>query len=336
MKIRGVDYDLGVEYLRGISSRPTFDPDVAKREIDIIQDDLHCNAIRLNGHDIQRMLTAGEYALERGLQVWVLPKYVDATQQDILPYLAEYARAAESLRQKSAQVVFVAGCEYTFFLNGILEGANILERLGNPSNWERMRRGEHNQPLNEFLTQAVAEIRRYFHGPLTYASIPLEKVDWSLFDYIGLDHYREARNRNTYGETLLRYREVGKPLVVTELGCCAYKGAEDQGGRGWMVVDGNANPPRLNTDLVRDESVQASEITDMLRIVDSAGAEGAFVYTFTAPTHPYNADPKYDLDMANYSLVKNYVDRMGTTYHHLPWDPKEAFGAVAAYYSDQH
>ena len=27
-----------------------------------------------------------------------------------------------------------------------------------------------------------------FHGPLTYASTMLEVVDWSLFDYIGIDH----------------------------------------------------------------------------------------------------------------------------------------------------
>ncbi len=281
MKIKGVDYDFGVSYLQGIDSRPVFVQAEVRREIEIIKNDLNCNAIRLNGHDPERMMFAAECALEQGLQVWLLPKYVDATAQETLPYLAECAQAAENLRQKSAEVVFVAGCEYTLFLNGILEGTNILERLGNQSNWERMRRGEHNQPLNDFLAQATAEIRRYFHGPLTYASIPLEKVDWNPFDYVGLDHYREARNKDRYGETAQRYCEFGKPLVITELGCCAYQGAEDQGGRGWMVVDANANPPRLNVDLVRDETVQASEIADMLRIVDfSRGRRGLRVHLY--------------------------------------------------------
>ncbi len=56
------------------------------------------------------------------------------------------------------------------------------------------------------------------------------------------------------------------------------------------------------------------------------------MFTFTTPAQPYNPDPRYDLDMANYGLVKNYVDRMGTTYSGLPWDPKKAFEAVAGYY----
>jgi hypothetical protein len=334
MKIKGIDYDLGVVYAEGISSRPTFDQAIVKREIEIIKNDLHCNAIRLNGHDIQRLTFAGECALDQGLQVWFLPKYVDATEQATLPYLAECARTAEKLRQRSPDVVFIVGCEFTMFLNGILEGANILERLGNPSNWERIRRGEHNRPLNDFLAKVVAEIRQYFHGPLTYASLPIEKVDWELFDIVGLDHYREARNRHTYRETLERYFTSGKPVVITEFGSCAYRGAEDKGARGWEVVDIKANPPQIIGDFVRDEAVQANELVDLLQILDAANVAGAFVYTFAAPTNTYNENPKYDLDMANYGLVTSYADKLGTIYPDMPWDPKEAFYAVADYYTN--
>jgi hypothetical protein len=45
MKTKGVDYDIGVSYIQGISSRPTFDRAIVKREIEIIKNDLHCNAI---------------------------------------------------------------------------------------------------------------------------------------------------------------------------------------------------------------------------------------------------------------------------------------------------
>ena len=332
MRIRGVDYDLGVQYMPGISTRPTFDRAIVKREIEVIKHDLHCNAIRLNGKDIERLAFAGQCALDQSLQVWFLPKYVDATEAEALPYLAECARAAETLRRRSPDVVFIAGCELTLFMQGILEGANIIERIGNTANWDRIRRGEHNSPLNDFLARAVGEIGRHFGGAVTYASIPLEQVEWSLFDCVGLDHYRARENRQTYGQTLARAFAHGMPVVVTELGCCAYRGAEDRGGRGWQVVDMTTDPPHIIGDLVRDEIVQAHEVVDLLRTVDAAGVEGAFVYTFVTPAEPYSENPRYDLDMANYGLVRTYAGRLGTTYPGLPWDPKEAFRGVAAYY----
>ncbi len=331
MKTKGVDYDLGNVYAGGISTRPTFDQAIVKREIEIIKNDLHCNAIRLNGKDIQRLTFAGECALAQGLQAWFLPKYVDANEQATLPYLAKCAQAAETLRQRSPDVIFIVGCEFTLFLNGILEGANILERIGNQANWDRIRRGEHNRPLNDLLAKAVTAIRQHFHGPLTYASIPIEQVDWSLFDFVGLDHYRETRNKHMYRETLERYFSYGKPVVITELGCCTYQGAEEKGARGWQVVDMTANTPQIIGNLVRDESVQAKELLDLLQIVDGANAQGAFVYTFVTPADTYNENPKYDFDMANYGLVKSYANRMGTTYPDMPWDPKESFHAVADY-----
>jgi hypothetical protein len=325
MNIKGIDYDLGNYYGGGHPTRPTFARAAVKREIEIIKRDLHCNAIRLNGKDIERLTFAAECAIDQGLQVWFLPKYVDANVQDTLTYLAEAAQAAEKLRAKSQNVVFVVGCEFTMFLNGILEGANIIERMNNAANWERMRRGDHNEPLNNFLAKAVAEVRQRFHGALTYASIPAEKVDWSLFDFVGLDHYREVRNRSMYAETLERYFTFGKPVIITEFGCCAYKGADDKGARGWEVVDMTAPEPQLIDNVVRDEGTQARELMELLHIFDAAKVEGAFVYTFSTPSETYNDNPKFDLDMANYGLVKSYAD--GT------WDEKKAFHAVAAYYT---
>ncbi len=325
MNIKGIDYDLGNYYGGGHPTRPTFDRATVKRDIEVIKRDLHCNAIRLNGKDIERLTFAAACAIEQGLQVWFLPKYVDANMADTLTYLTEAAQAAEKLRAKSADVVFVVGCEFTMFLNGILEGANIIERMSNAANWEQMRRGDHNEPLNNFLAQAVREVRQHFHGALTYASIPAEKVDWSLFDYVGLDHYREARNRATYADTLKRYFAYNKPVIITEFGCCAYKGAEDKGARGWEVVDMMASEPQLIDGVVRDEGTQASELVELLHILDAAKVEGAFVYTFSTPFETYNDNPKFDFDMANYGLVKTCADGK--------WEPKKAFHAVAAYYA---
>ena len=44
-------------------------------------------------------------------------------------------------------------------------------------------------------------------------------------------------------------------------------------------------------------------------------------------------DLPFELDIANYSLVKSWVDgRHGTTYPGMPWEPKASFQAVAGYY----
>ncbi len=40
-----------------------------------------------------------------------------------------------------------------------------------------------------------------------------------------------------------------------------------------------------------------------------------------------------DLDMTVTSLVKTYARGHGTSYPDLPWEPKQAFGAVASFYA---
>jgi hypothetical protein len=80
--------------------------------------------------------------------------------------------------------------------------------------------------------------------------------------------------------------------------------------------------------------VQARELTEVLGLLESVGVEGAFVFTFVSPLATWNADPRYDLDMASYSLVKSYADRHGTTYPDMPWEPKESFAAVARYFAN--
>ena len=104
---------------------------------------------------------------------------------------------------------------------------------------------------------------------------------------------------------------------------------------GWAIVDFGTTSLQLNGEYVRDEGVQARELTDVLSIFDGIGVDGAFVFTFVSPTFPYNEDPQYDLDMASYSLVKSYADKHGTTYPDMLWEPKESFKAVADYFAKQ-
>jgi hypothetical protein len=85
----------------------------------------------------------------------------------------------------------------------------------------------------------------------------------------------------------------------------------------------------------RDEHAQALALARHLRVLDSAGVEGAFVMTFVTPTAPYDEDPSRDLDKNSYSLVRTLADVTGATFPGLPWEPKEAFWAVAEFYRMQ-
>lgn len=334
MKRKGINYDVGIEFHHDYVSRPKFDAAIMRRELEIIRQDLHCNAIRISGTDIDRLIVTAEEALKQGLEVWLSPHLPDKNEQETLEYTIKCAEGAETLRQQWPQLVFILGCELTWFMQGILPGSNFMERLGNPlSMWWRLKvLGTHNKPLNAFLAKANAALRKVFHGQVTYASAPIEAVDWNLFDFVCLDYYRVKKYRDTYGQRLKRHFVYGKPVVITEVGLCSYQGAEDRGARGFMIVDPN-NQQQLDGDYVRDEGLQARELTDTLTTIESAGVDSIFVFTFVSPALTYNKDPRFDLDMASYSLVKSYMSEHGRTYPDMTWEPKQSFHAVADYYA---
>ncbi|MFZ0926607.1 MAG: hypothetical protein WCE82_10190 [Halobacteriota archaeon] len=78
------------------------------------------------------------------------------------------------------------------------------------------------------------------------------------------------------------------------------------------------------------------ELIETLGILDAAGVDGAFVFTFAFPIYTYDKDPRYDLDIVSISLVKSYGGgKRGTTYPDMLWEPKELFRAVAEYFAKQ-
>jgi hypothetical protein len=355
MNRRGVCYDVG-RVMWGQDWRPQFSPHEARRELQIIRDDLHCNAVRICGQDTGRLMAAGGHALDCGLQVWLSPELWDHSPSETLGYIAAAAEAAEELhRYRPGQVVLSVGSEATLFMAGIVEGGSVFERLEHPDFWERVRAGEHNGPLNAFLAEATGRVREVFHGAVTYASVPLETVEWNRFDFVSVDLYRGAELKERFTDVLNRYFASGRPVAITEFGCCTYRGAADAGGRGFAILDISApgrdsTPPRLSGHYVRDEAEQARELTELLSIFDAAGVDATFVMTFVAPLNPTSDEPLYDLDMASYSLVKSFGgrlgplgtahpqapwdrSRLGTTYPDMPWEPKESLWSVADFYA---
>jgi hypothetical protein len=95
MKRKGVIYDVGTVYAGRLNTRPVFDAAVTRRELEIIKDDLHCNAVRIRGQDLGRLMTAAE-VLRRRFPGWL---------------------------------VVSVGSEATLFVKGIVAGRTITKRL---------------------------------------------------------------------------------------------------------------------------------------------------------------------------------------------------------------
>ena len=205
MNRKGVSYDVG-RVMMGSQWRPKFDPKQVHRELEIIKNDLHCNTMRICGLDLKRLEIAAEDALAQGLEVWLSPEMWDRSQEETLGYLEKAAEVAEGLRQKfPGKVVFSVGSELTLFMKGIVEGENFYQRLNNPSFWMTIQSGKHNEPLNAFLSKASSVVRQVFKGQVTYFSVPFEKVDWSPFDFVGVDLYRDARIKDVFEKMVRSY-----------------------------------------------------------------------------------------------------------------------------------
>lgn len=354
MRLKGVTYDAGTNMT--FNWRPDFNLPTVRSELQIIRDDLHCNAVRITGSNITKVVASTQSALELGLDVWVSPTFWDKDPHETLNYTVEAAKQIETLRDNlPGKVVFVLGTELTLFMRGIIEGKNLSSRMSNPRLFSIIKAGEHNKPLNEYLAKANTAVRQEYHGDVSYDSLVWEKVDWNLFDYVGVDHYRATKIEDKYLEMLKPSFSFGKPVVITEFGyTTSHGGMNEEGllssaGLGgsnllnfWSLfihfkipIFGRLVRPHLNGVHARDETWQAQKLVETLQLLDSAEVDGAFVDTFMSQTRPFSEDPRYDLDMTSTSLVK-YFDkgRFGKTYPEMRWEPKESFKAVAEYYAN--
>lgn len=232
MRGKGITYDTGF-INGGVSTREVFDPNVVDREMRIIHDDLHCNAVRVTGGDADRLELAATRAAAAGLEVWFAPFTCDLTTDELLVFLADGAERAERLRGQGVEVVYLTGSEVSLFTKGFLPGDTLDERLGLLKTPQRLREALPKVPalMNAFLTQAIAAVRERFGGNVTYASIPIDGVDWTPFDIISVDSYRSAEIAGMYRNAIHTLVAQGKPVAITEFGSATYHGAADKGGR---------------------------------------------------------------------------------------------------------
>jgi hypothetical protein len=340
MRGHGIAYDTGF-VIDGVDSLEHFDGDLARRELTIIRDDLHCDAVQLVGSHPDRLELAARAAADLGLEVWFSPYPLDLHPDQILAVLLDCAERAEHLRATGAEVVFVTGVELSVMNRGFLDGDRIDERLdrllGDPDG-RAGRIAEVRSRLNRFLGSAVPAIRARFHGPVTYAAIPFEGVDWSLFDVVTLELIRSAEVADRFRDGVRSLVAQPKPVAVTGFGTATWHGAGDVAPRSMEIIEydpATRAPLRLTRRFQRDEAGQAAYLRELLDIFDSEGVDSAFVHLFALRNLPHrpDGDPRDDLDLASLGIVKVLDGRTGTTYPGLPWEPKAAFAAIAEHYS---
>jgi len=127
-----------------------------------------------------------------------------------------------------------------------------------------------------FLAETAAATRERFLGPVSYAAGPWEHVDWRPFDIAATDAYRDATNTDGFRDELRKHLRHGKPLAVTEFGCCCCAGAADRGAMGWAIIDESADPPRLDGDYARDEAEQVRYLEELHAIFEEEGVDLAW------------------------------------------------------------
>jgi hypothetical protein len=211
--------------------------------------------------------------------------------------------------------------------DGFLPGRDLVERMALFTDPLRMRQAVPvaRAAVRDFLAEVAPAVRERFGGPVGYASIPLEDVDWAPFDIIASDAgYRDATNAAAFPQTLAGAVGQGKPYAATEFGCCTFRGAADvAGGAEPVTYDEHGRATKLAAGLERDEESQARYVLDLLRDYEAGGAEAAFVYTFANRHLPTTGDPECDFDLAARGIVRVLPDGS--------WTPKAAFHALAEY-----
>ncbi|MET7425525.1 hypothetical protein [Dactylosporangium sp. NPDC005555] len=327
MRVFGMNYDTGF-VSAGSTTHEPWDPEAVRRDLRVIRDELRCDAVRITGGVQDRLELAARYAAELGLEVWYCPFTNGLDRDGLMAFVLDGAERAERIRRTGASVVYLTGSEIAMFTDGFLPGRDLAERMALLTDPMRLREAvpRARDAVRDFLAEAVPAVRQRFGGPVAYASIPLEAVDWTAFDIIASDAgYRDASNAAAFPQSLAAATRQGKPYAATEFGCCTFRGAGEVAGSAEPVTydHGTGHAEQLTPGLERDEEGQARYILDLLRDYEACGVDAAFVYTFANRHLPTTDDPERDFDLAARGIVRVLPDGS--------WTPKAAFHALAEY-----
>lgn len=313
-----INYSAGLRYDHSPGNTALYEkiydsltPASVEKDIDDIKK-AGCTSVRIYGDRADKLLMSAETALERGLSVWLSPRLINGTKEETIANLKTFAQRAEELRTRyEGRVTLVVGTELALDSRIALDGdygertkkyaalvaqstmetrSRIVKLLGSGA-LSVLKRTGHIAAISEeekrrfstvgdFVRELAAHVRPIFHGPLTYAALPQEQIDWNddNLDIVGVNLYRDFATGRTYEQELEQLKGFGKPVAITEFGTAPYKGAELLGG-------GAANQiiqwSRLRLlPHLRDTSGQARHIKALYRTYQKHDIDHAFVFEY--------------------------------------------------------
>ncbi|GAA1595248.1 hypothetical protein [Actinoplanes couchii] len=196
MRVFGMNYDTGF-VSGGSTTHEPFDPATVRRDLHVIREELHCDAVRITGGVQDRLELTARLAADAGLEIWYCPFTYNLDRDELMAFVLDGAERAERLRRDGASVVYLAGSEISMMTNGFLPGRDLAERATLFTDPARLREAvpAAQTAVREFFAEAMPAIRERFAGPVGYASLPFEAVDGAAFDIIANDAgYRDANN----------------------------------------------------------------------------------------------------------------------------------------------
>ena len=335
MKYKGITYDIGTEYSPNNLTRDSLSSEQVKFDMNAIKNELNCNSVKIYGKKPEKLLLAAELALHYGLNVWLSPRLINENTDNTLKYLKSIAIEFEKLRtaHPNQELVFIIGGELTIDMTSFVEGNTIHDRIKNltkPLFFIKNTLGikpKYQNLFNQFLKDAVALVRNNFSGKITYASAMWEKVEWFDFDFVSMNLYKASFNRSFFNQTIKKLVAIGKPVIITEFGCCSYIGADKKGPTGFSVLDTSKNPPVFKEKCIRNETVQADYIIDLLQTYTKEKVTGVFIFDFYSQKNTFSSIPDNDYDMASFSITKSIENNA--------WEAKESFYKIGQYYKEQ-
>ncbi len=271
LKYKGIGYFAG--NLPGWPSSPTPSRDRMERELEIIRDDLGCNAVRIvaGGSYEDNLIECGKLAVDLGFdRIFICPRYMDETMEKTIERIGAFGGRVRDLKEISESIVYMVGNEFPLDTFDMIGGGGYYARVANMNkDWGRVVK-----MLPAMMREIIRVCREKYGYPISYAAIvkEVDLIPWSdpafesvgvnayLMEYYGWDNWRV---RKLFGGLKL-YR---KPIHSTEWGCMSYT---DAGRYGAMAA------LHFSSGRGYDEDEQANYIDRYCRMLNQTGIDGSF------------------------------------------------------------
>jgi PKD repeat protein len=256
--------------------------DITDEKLDIIHDELGCNAVLIFGNTEfeDDLIEAGRLAIRKGFdRIYVAPVYLDLPIDQTVQNIGRFAKKIRVLREASDSVVFMIGHEFTFDAYGIVPGETYPDRLWYPIQKPDWVRNSYWKVLNSTLPDAfrriIALCRENYGYQIAYAATPDEAasiVPWSdpIFESVSSDAYiweNVGWTENWIVNHLSELKRFRKPVNSTEWGCMTYKRASQE----WYH-----DAPEDLAKYPYDEDEQTKYIAQYCNTLNRARISGAF------------------------------------------------------------